>query len=213
MIHYIYKITNKVNGKGYVGKHSTTDINDGYFGSGIALKRAISKYGYDNFHKDILCYCKSEKDLNEMEVYKIEKHGTYRDGYNLTRGGEGKLGYTPSLESILKASKSRKEYYKNNPKAREKLSRLAKKRTGKNNPFYGKKLSSNHIEKMTKARIDAIAGGNNPSARPVVCVEEYIRFSTAKEGSIAVGLKYSTTILKCCKGTRKSAGGYTWKYA
>jgi hypothetical protein len=45
MRHIIYKITNMVNGKYYVGRHSTTDINDGYMGSGIWIKNAIRKYG------------------------------------------------------------------------------------------------------------------------------------------------------------------------
>ena len=90
MIHYIYKITNVINGKGYIGKHSTNNISDGYFGSGVALKKAISKYGRENFNKVILCYCQSEDELNNMEMRKISLHGTYSIGYNLTKGGEGK---------------------------------------------------------------------------------------------------------------------------
>lgn len=213
MIHYIYKITNVINGKGYIGKHSTNNINDGYFGSGVALKKAISKYGRENFNKEILCYCQSEDELNNMEMRKILQHGTYGVGYNLTKGGEGKLGYKPSLESIKRASKSRREHYKKNPETGQRISMLAKGRTGSKNSFYGKKLSKSQINKMTIARVKAITGENNPSARAVICVETGIRYSLAKDAAAAVGLKYSTTILKCCKGTRKKAGGYTWRYA
>lgn len=213
MIHYIYKITNVINGKGYIGKHSTNDINDGYFGSGVALKKAISKYGRENFNKEILCYCQSEDELNNMEMRKILQHGTYGVGYNLTKGGEGKLGYKPSSESIKRASKSRREHYKKNPETGQRISMLAKGRTGSKNSFYGKKLSKSQINKMTIARVKAITGENNPSARAVICVETGIRYSLAKDAAAAVGLKYSTTILKCCKGTRKKAGGYTWRYA
>ena len=213
MTHYIYKITNTINGKGYVGKHSTANVNDNYFGSGVALKKAVVKYGRENFRKEILCYCHSEEELNDMEMHKIFKHGTYGGGYNLTKGGEGKLGYKPSSESIKRASKSRREHYKKNPETGQRISMLAKKRTGRKNSFYGKKLSISHIEKMTAARVTAITGANNPSARPVVCIETGVRYSLAKDAAAAVGLKYSTTILKCCKGTLKKAGGYTWRYA
>ena len=52
--HYLYKITNTTNGKIYLGIHSTDNLDDGYFGSGTAFKKAITKYGKDNFIKDVL---------------------------------------------------------------------------------------------------------------------------------------------------------------
>ena len=54
-MHYIiYQITNTVNGKIYIGKHQTTDVNDSYMGSGKLLKAAINKYGLAAFKKEIL---------------------------------------------------------------------------------------------------------------------------------------------------------------
>jgi len=44
MIHYNYITTNKINGKQYVGAHSTNNINDGYLGGGKAIKLAKKKY-------------------------------------------------------------------------------------------------------------------------------------------------------------------------
>ena len=65
----IYKITNLVNGKIYIGK-DTKDRKD-YYGSGIVIKQAIKKYGKENFKKEILEKCSEYETLNEKEKYWI----------------------------------------------------------------------------------------------------------------------------------------------
>lgn len=211
MFMYIYKITNLLNGKVYVGKHTCKNIANPYYGSGVAIKLAIKKYGKEKFKKDILCFCESESDLNSMEIEWISKLGAFGNGYNMTKGGEGKLGRRPTDVEIEKARKSRLLFYKNNPDTRVRLSKLAKLKVGAKNPFYGKKLTQEHIEKMTKARVEAISGEKNPLAVKVRCKESGVVYGTAKEASQAVGLKHSTTILKAAKGQIKSAGGFTWE--
>ncbi len=85
----IYKTTNKVNGKIYIGKNATD--NPDYLGSGQYLKRAIKKYGRDNFVKEVIERCFDEASLDERERYWIAFYGsTNREvGYNLTDGGTG----------------------------------------------------------------------------------------------------------------------------
>lgn len=63
----IYKITNLLNGKMYIGQHTTSNIDDGYMGSGLAIQRAIRKYGKHNFSKEWLMFCEDADDLNYME--------------------------------------------------------------------------------------------------------------------------------------------------
>jgi hypothetical protein len=97
MRHIIYKITNTVNGKYYIGRHSTTDINDGYMGSGIGIKNAIRKYGRENFIKEIL-----EETTTSVELWKLERQYVNEDvvkdekSYNMSVGGKHYLqGLTP----------------------------------------------------------------------------------------------------------------------
>lgn len=96
--YYIYLTKNLVNGKSYVGWHATDVLYDGYLGSGIALKKAIKKYGKDFFINGILEFCKPN-NIFEKEIEWIEKLKTYGKGYNLTKGGDGCLGLKHSIES------------------------------------------------------------------------------------------------------------------
>lgn len=93
--HYvIYQVTNLLNGKIYIGKHETFDINDDYMGSGKLVKRTIEKYGVENFKKEILFDFETEEEMNlkEKEIVN-EKFLSRDDVYNLTRGGYGSFSY------------------------------------------------------------------------------------------------------------------------
>lgn len=63
----IYKITNLINNKIYIGQHVTTNIDDSYMGSGDHIKNAIKKYGIENFKKEIIAECSSFEEMNELE--------------------------------------------------------------------------------------------------------------------------------------------------
>ena len=85
----IYMITNLVNGKIYIGKDSRNRKN--YFGSGKAIQNSISKYGIENFKKEIIDEANSLDELNEKESYWISFYKSYDPlvGYNRSLGGEG----------------------------------------------------------------------------------------------------------------------------
>ena len=90
IMHYIiYKTTNKVNNKFYVGQHQTENINDSYIGSGLLLGYAIKKYGIENFEREILETCSDKYAMNEREKFWIEKLDARnrKVGYNIAFGG------------------------------------------------------------------------------------------------------------------------------
>lgn len=88
--YFIYQTTNKINGKIYVGKHETYDLNDGYLGSGKHLNHAIEKYGVENFERKILFFCESHDELNAKEAEIVNENFVAReDTYNLKVGGDG----------------------------------------------------------------------------------------------------------------------------
>lgn len=90
----IYKTTNLINGKIYIGKHITRCIDDGYVGSGKLLRRAISKYGIENFTREILFMCSSEEEMNVKEAELVtEEFCNQNTNYNLCVGGRGGFSY------------------------------------------------------------------------------------------------------------------------
>ena len=68
--HIIYKTTNIINEKWYIGRHSTKNLNDSYLGSGVVLKQEIQKYGKENFKREILY---SDDNFEDM-VAKEKEH-------------------------------------------------------------------------------------------------------------------------------------------
>lgn len=86
MYYIVYKITNKINNKYYIGVHKTRNLKDSYMGSGVLIKLSIKKYGVKNFKKEILFTFDNEKDmfLKEIELISILK-----PQYNLHEGGRG----------------------------------------------------------------------------------------------------------------------------
>jgi hypothetical protein len=94
MFYTIYKITNKINNKVYIGKHQTKDLNDGYMGSGKLINAAIKKYGIENFEKEIIFQFDNEADMNAKEAELVtEEFCLSGNSYNLCSGGHGGWSY------------------------------------------------------------------------------------------------------------------------
>jgi len=172
MQHLIYITTNKVTGRSYVGYHSTKNIKDKYLGSGIMINRSIKKHKRKNFVREILEVC-TEENWKERESFWInEKNTKYPNGYNLTDGGEGRVGVIVSEHTKQQMSKTRQE--------RE----LAK---GENNGMFGHNHSKESCKKMGKTRKErgTEKGKNNPRFDHTV-----YKFKNTKTDEIFEGHKF-----------------------
>ena len=105
----------------------------------------MNKYGIDNFTIRIIEYLFAESSedlknlLNEREIFYIAHFNTFLgEGYNLTKGGEGVLGYKHSEKSKQKMS----ENHNNSEEYKQKISESKK---GENNPMFGKKGENHHM--------------------------------------------------------------------
>lgn len=133
---YVYKITNLINGKIYIGKHSTDNLDDNYMGSGVVLHQAYQKYGLENFKKEVIDYYTSEEELNRGEIYWIGQFNSSdpKIGYNRTFGGDGG-GKTEETKQKMSAAKKGKRH---SEETKRKISEAIK---GEKNPMYGKHCS------------------------------------------------------------------------
>lgn len=173
----IYKITNMVNGKCYIGK--SLDVEKRIYqhknniNSRPYLQNAISKYGIDNFTFEVIEDNLSKTEYGDREIYWIKYYNSMSpNGYNLTSGGENKpgcklsditkhkisiakMGKKRSLETRMKMSKSAKiKLFTQEHKEHMRLSKL-----GKNNSFYGK----HHTDESKRKMSEKLSGTNSPN--------------------------------------------------
>jgi group I intron endonuclease len=145
MYHFLYKTTNLINWKYYLGIHSTENLDDNYLGSGTVLQTAIKKYGRKNFSREILMLADSREELIEFEklaVTQIEVENP--QCYNMVIGGNA-----PPIMTGKKHSGETKK-------------KISEKMSGENHPQYGKKHSGETKKKISEKRSGKMSGKNHP---------------------------------------------------
>lgn len=201
---YIYQIINTVNGKSYIGKteysvdrrwkeHSRAYKYEQ--NQSRALYRAMNKYGIENFQ----CIELLETDTpNEDEIFYIQKYDTYHNGYNETLGGDGASYLELPEEDICK-------FYLNSKCVNHTASHFGYDRHTIKKVLYKHNIPLfNFSETMTKVHSQAVAQ-IDPETNEIIKI-----FSSVAEAERATG--NSKHIGSVCKGKRKTAKGFKWKY-
>lgn len=196
----IYKYTNKLNGKTYVGQTINEDqrMKDHLKAARLEsnsqhhtpFHRALKKYGLENFDYEVIfrIHCPKEvaKDiLNPLEEKYVKEYSAFiKDGgYNLTKGGDGVKGREIPIEQRKRQSEALKGRF-----------------AGEKNPMYGTHWNENQ-KKCCKPIVQLSLDGN--------LVAEYESIASATR---ALNLSSNGNISKCLKGTRKTVYGFKWKY-
>ena len=191
---YLYKITNKINNKIYIGVHRTNNLNDSYMGSGKILKRAIKKYGIENFNKDIINFFETYREALDAEKQIVNQDFLKGNNiYNLKEGGYGNCKWSdkalqrlseaatkrwqnPEYQKLMKVSlnsvsrknkisKKVKEWIKNNPDAHKaRMLKINK------NPNKIKKTAASHLgmKRSNKAKENISNGIINSLKNPII---------------------------------------------
>lgn len=230
---YIYKITNSINGKVYIGQ-TTIGFDKRYKGSiknthNEHLKRAIEKYGEENFiiEKEY-DFANSQEELNELEIkYIYEFNSTDSNyGYNKTTGGES-YSFTQEIKDKISESKKGSSF------SEETRAKLSEMRKGEGNGMYGKHHTEETKNKIKVARANQenpMHGKHHTEETKNKIAEKHSKkvqchtgekFDSALEASKWCNLKCQTTICKSCndKTRTKTAGKHPltgeklyWKY-
>ena len=203
---YIYKITNQINGKIYIGKTLKTveerfkeHCND--YKKERKEKRplylAMNKYGIENFYIEEVEKC-NDKDANERERYWIEYYGSFKNGYNATLGGDGKAYIDRKL--VIRIYNE----IQNQKKVAELLNISV-------DSVHDILVQNNISIKSSKEFLKEL---NRKSVAMIDknTLEILKIFSSIKEAEDYLGISYRSHISEVCNGKRKSCQGYVWKY-
>lgn len=213
---FIYKITNKVNGKIYIGK--TLKTIEGRWKDHVEdyqrprfekrpLYSAMKKYGVENFSVEEVEECSSEI-LSEREIYWIDFYDSFRSGYNATKGGDGKPFIDEQeILKLWKDGKSLKDIAEVIGHSRAQTSQLLR-----NNGILSEDIIKRGHNKYYKSvkmidinanQVLAIFPSTREAARYLI---KELKLSPSNEGGI------SSHISEACRGKRKTCQGYKWQY-
>ena len=199
---FIYKITNKINGKSYIGQTSKSSIEERFNehwrsrnSKRFALQNALIKYGKENFNLELL---EETDNPSEREKFYIEYYNTFKDGYNETRGGEGesRLPYTDKeiIDFYLNSCYYKKECLEHFDICNDTLNNILK----RNNIQEKQTKNTSATKRIAKYTKDDIF------------IQEY---DSIREAALELGnVNKESHIIKVCRGERKSAYNFKWKY-
>jgi len=208
MTHFVYETTNLLNGKKYIGKHSTCNMDDGYLGSGKHLCNSIKKYGKENFERKILKEFNDEKKAYQYEERLVTKEIVDdRNYYNITTGGNGlssedvkKQWENPEHKKLMSANMKR---LRKDPEFNQKNAEICSKRLKK----LWKDLE--YRDMMSKGMKERSTGENNSNSK---LTEENVKDikKRLQQGERGVDIAKIYNVKRCTISSIKN--GRNWKH-
>lgn len=206
----IYRITNKINGKPYIGQTTRTleeRIYEHRHCKTTTLGKAIQKYGWENFTVEILEVCETLEQLNEREKFWIAKYNSIApNGYNLTEGGNNGLFSDEVCLKISVANTGKK-------RSAETCKRISESKTGTKMPEKTRALMSAMRKgkpKSDEARANMkLAQAKNRKC--VRCIETGEVFSSIRKAAEKYGIDHKN-IGRACKKSTRTALGMHWEF-
>lgn len=208
---FVYRITNRVNGKFYIGitrnapefRFRQHVNNARYKAKYSRLAAAIIKYGKENFFVEILETHSSDEQVKLAEIRLIKEA---RPHYNVTLGGDGTTGHTLSEEQRQKARERMlgSKINLGNKWSIESRAALSAKLKGRNPPKETKLMRETRAANCRKRALE--------TRRKVVCVTTGMQYESISSAAKAHGL-CKTTVSAICRKKRKAAYGIQFEFA
>ena len=208
----IYKITNNINGKVYIGetcnslhrrfyehKHKSSNC--------VKLKKAFKKYGCNNFSIEEIDYAKNIEEAYKKESYWIKKYNSIKNGYNILSGkyctaiSSPKKVYCVETREIFDTATLCSKVLNTT------VSQISGCCCGRRTTVKGKHFC--YLDENGNPKLNTIKW-RNPNKKKVLCVETGEIFESVKKASEWIK-RSDMSIFQCFKGVSKKAGGYHWK--
>lgn len=193
MFYTIYKTTNTINGKIYIGKHVTSNPNDDYLGSGNLLRKAVKKYGKENFTKEVLFTFLTEQEMNTKEIELLTpEYCSSNTNYNIALGGQG------GCIALFKENPNYQAIVSKISATQQKLSAVIAERTkqlhkDKKVGMYGKKHSDETRKRISEANPRKGTAKPKPPARPKIgSVNGRAKLYIIKKDNKLLGVSFGT---------------------
>lgn len=202
---YIYKTTNLINGKIYIGQHVSQKFEPTrYIGSGAIFTKAIQKYGFKNFNCELICWAKDQEELDMLEIFYIAKFEAMNPniGYNLCYGGKGgSLGYRFTTEQKKYLSEVHMGH-KNTPEAIKKQADSLRGRIWMHKDLDRKMIKKEDVQKYLDEGWNIGTNIEPYQSKAVICFETGERFPSI----MSVQEKYpkSGALKRCVKNDPSS---------
>jgi group I intron endonuclease len=212
----VYKVTNQINGKIYIGQTQDFVVRKRSYKFRAKkpqnlIERALQKYGIENFLFEIIDIAQTFSELDDKEIYwiKFYKSQDKTVGYNIAQGGKVNRGFKKTPEQNLHNSRKLKEGYKSG--------RIVPSGLGRNPSPESRKKMSDSLKRQYELGlreppgIKRIGVPNDKLAKPIKCIETNIIYNSLSDAYRKTNIP-APNICKVLKGQRPKAGGYSWIY-